>query len=223
MKNQRIRLTAITGATMALVIAGTAAVSAHPGDDQRQRGFDRDNGRASIGARQGAKAMAGMRDGMRGGIRDGMRDGIRAAIEDFERRETTVQTADGITTRRVEQGVIDSASEASLGFSLGSGEAVTVTIDDDTKIIALNEETVERGRWSRQRMVPTDVDVAGIEAGANVVVWSDSEGDGGFVAERILIRPAADEDVDEMTADEAETEAETLEETTTEEAASTDA
>jgi len=217
MQKNKTRLTVITGTTLALVMAGTAAVSAHPGTDRdEQRGFgpsariQRAMGEHMPGLFE--KGMARMGD--RGDFRDGMRDGIRGAIEDFERRETTVQTADGTTTYRVENGVVDSADDTGVGFSLGSGEAVTVAIDDDTHIVAFSEETVERGRRSRQRMLPAEVELADIEAGAEIVVWSDSEDGGDFVAQRIVIRPT---DV------EAETETETVEETTTEEAASTDA
>lgn len=213
MKNQKIRLTTVAGATMALVIAGTAAVSAAgPRDDDR--GFG--PGKARVDARQGAQMMPGMRGGMRG------------LAADVERREISVQTADGTTVQRVEQGVVDSASEASLGFSLASGEAVTVTIDEDTQVITFEEDTVTRRGRSRERMVPTEIDVAGIEAGAEILVWSDSEDGGDFMAERIIVQPADEEDTAEMTEDEAEmtedeTVAEAVEETATEEAASTDA
>jgi hypothetical protein len=192
MQNHKTRLTVIAGATMALVIASTAAVAAAgPRDDDR--GFGPGKGR--IGAQQGMKAMPRL-------------GGMRGFAEDFERKETIIQTADGTTARRVEQGVVDSAADAALSFTLGSGEAVTVIIDEDTQAVALEEQTVTRRGWNRERLVPTEIEVAAIEAGAEIVVWSDSEDDGDFVASRIVVRPAVEADEDAEAADETEAEAE---------------
>lgn len=217
MQNHKTRLMTISGATLALVIASTASVAAFgPRDDDREFG----PGKSRMGAEQKGQHQRGMAE--RGAMRAEMRDGIRAGIDDFERRETIIQTADGISARRTEQGVVESASDASLSFTLGSGEAVTVTIDEDTEVIAFDEKTVERGRWSRQRMVPTEVDLTDIETGTMVVVWSDSEDGGDFVAGRVVVRPVSDEATDEMSEDEAEAEA-AVEEVPAEEAAATDA
>ena len=223
MKNNTTRVTAVVGTTMALVIAGTAAVAAAgPRDRDDSRGF----GKMGPGAQQGAK-MPGAR--AMGGMMGGMGGGMRGLDADFERTERTVQTADGTTVRRVEQGVVDSAAADSLDFTLGSGEAVTVVIDDDTTAVAFEEQEVTSRRGqNRTRMAPTEVGVEEIEAGVEVVVWSDSEDDSEFVATRIAIRPTeAEEDTDgdeaaEAEAEEAVEEAEDVEETT-EDAATTDA
>ncbi len=185
MKNNRIRLAAISGATLALAVAGTAGVAAHgPRDDDR--GF---------GPGMGGRIERGMADmGFMGGP---MRGQMGAAFNDFERREVTLQTATGTTVQRVENGVVDVATDSSLEFSLGSGEVVSVTLADDTEIVAFSEETVERGGWSRQRMVPTEVAAADIAAGAQVVVWSASEDGSDFVAERIVIQPMTDTATDD--------------------------
>ncbi len=181
----------VSGATLALVIAATAAVSAHPGDrgDRGERGMRDMRGKAGIGAEMGPRNMPGVRGGMGGPLRGG--------LDEFQRQEVTIQTADGVATRRVEQGVVESAADDGLSFALGSGEAVTVTIDDETSIVALEEQTVERGGWSRQRMVPTEVELADIEAGAQIVVWSDSEDGGDFVASRVVVQPADDAEASE--------------------------
>jgi hypothetical protein len=218
MNKNTTRLTMIAGTTMALVIAGTAAVSAAGPRDR-----DDSRGKAGFGAKQGGQMMPGAR---------GM-GGMRGLDTDVERTERTVQTADGITTVRVEQGVIDAADEASLNFSLGSGEAVTVAIDEDTKVVAFEEtERTDRRGKSRTRLTPAEVEASAIEAGAEIVVWSDSEEGADFVASRIVVKPADTEEAEEATevdaeaaeADEAEeldAEAEEVEET--EEAAATDA
>jgi hypothetical protein len=217
------RLTVVVGTTMALVIAGTAAVSAAgPRDRDDQWG----QGRTGIDARHGGKMMPGARG------RGASQGGMRGLDGDFERTETSVQTADGVSTRRVEHGVADGADEASLNFSLASGEAVTVVIDEDTQVVAFEEQDVTRRGRSRTRLAPTEVESTDIEPGSEIVVWSDSEDDADFVASRIVIHPAdaaeatdaeeATDEVEATEADEVETAEEAVEETT-EDAAATDA
>jgi hypothetical protein len=153
--------------------------------------------------------------GMWGGM--GMRGGMRGLDADFERTERTVQTADRTTTVRMEQGVVDSVAADSLSFSLGSGEAVTVVVDEETLVVGFDEQEQTIRGWSRNVVVPAEIEVEEIEAGAEIVVTSDSEDDGVFVASRIVVKPAEAEE-----ADDAEAEAEeTVEET--EDATATDA
>jgi len=227
MNRNSTRTAAIVGTTLALVLAGTAAVSAAgPRDDDRGPGFA-GRGMAGMDNRWGGEMMHGDRGMMRGepGV-GGMRGepglgGMRGIGADFERTERTVQTADGMTSVRVEQGTADSASDSSLSFSLGSGETVSVVLDEDTEVYALEEQEVTSNRgWSRTRMVPTQVDAAAIEAGSEIVVWSDSEDGADFVASRVLIQPAAADDT--VAADEPGDDAAAADETT-EEAAPTDA
>jgi hypothetical protein len=89
---------------------------------------------------------------------------------------------------------VSSVADASLDYALASGETATVATDEDTAVYALAEQTVEWGRrgLSMERLVPTQIELADIEAGASVLVWSGSEDGGEFVAERILVQPAAD-------------------------------
>jgi hypothetical protein len=179
MSKNSTRATAVIGTTLALVIAGTAAVAAAgPRDRDDFRGF---------GGR-GIESMRGMDDGW------GMGGGFRGLDEDFERTERTVQTADGTTSVRVEQGVVDSASETGLSFTLGSGEAVSVVIDEDTQVAGYEEEEVTVRGWSRTRLSATEIDPAEIAAGAEVVVWSDSEDGADFIASRVVVKPTAIED-----------------------------
>ena len=176
MNRNTTRTTAVVGATMALVLAGTTAVAAHPGE-RDDRGMQR--GKAGIGALQGG-GMPGAR-----GL-----GGMRGAREDFERREVTLQTADGVTTNRVEQGTVDSVADDALTFSLASGEAVTVVIDEDTEAVAFEEQEVTTRRgWSRTRLAPSEIETADIEAGVEIVVWSAAADGADFVAPRIAIQP----------------------------------
>lgn len=195
MQMNRNRLAVVSGTTLALVIASTASVAAFGPRDDDDRGFG-----------PGDRLERRMDDmgAMGGQMRDGLWAPMGGAQDDFERREVTLQTADGISARRVEQGVVDAATDGSLTFTLGSGETVSVTLGEDTQVVAFSEQTVERRGWSRQRMVPTEVTPADIEMGAQVMVWSESEDDADFVAQRIVIQPAADE----TTSDAAETPAE---------------
>jgi hypothetical protein len=209
MNRNSTRLTVVAGTTMALVVAATAAVSAA---GPRDRGWDDDFGlRGRMAERMGP-----------GG--PGFGFGLRGMDEDFERREVTLQTVDGTTSSRVEQGTLDSADEASVSFLLASGEAVTVTLDDDTQVVGFQEQEVTRGGWSRTRLAPTAIAAADIEAGSQVIVWSDAEDGADFVASRVVVTPAEDEAADATTeADDIADEAEAADETVTDDAAATDA
>jgi hypothetical protein len=230
MQTSRIRLIAISGATLALVIASTATVAAHPGDQDDQRGFGRasegrmEHGKGMQGQfRDGGKAMFGegaeMRDGMRGFMRGDMADAMRGAMrggiggairgefqdrmDQFVRTETTYEAEDGLVTKRVDHGTVDSASEAGLDYSISTGETASVVTDEDTSVITFSEQTVEIGRrgFSRDRMVPEEITLADIESGAEIAVWAESQEDGTFLAQRIVVHPAIDADVEEMTDD----------------------
>jgi hypothetical protein len=206
MSKNTIRATVIVGTTMALVIAGTAAVAAAgPRDRDDFRGF-------------GDMQMGGMRGDF------GMGGGLRGLGSDVERTERTVQTADGTVSARVEQGVVDTAGDASLSFTLGSGEAVTVVIDEDTQVAAFEEEEVlGRRGWSRTRLAATEIEPIDIEAGAEVIVWSDSEDDADFVASRVVVKPADMDEADAEDADADDTDAAAPEADTSEDAAAPDA
>jgi hypothetical protein len=240
MQTSRIRLIAISGATLALVIASTASVAAHPGGQDDQRGFGRasegrmehgksmqgrsqDGGRAmfdkraEMGAALGgamraemggamADAMRGfmrgdMADAMRGGMGGAMRGGFQDRMDQFVRTETTFEAEDGLVTKRVDHGTVDSASEAGLDYSLSTGETASVVTDEDTSVITVSEQTVEVGRrgFNRDRMVSEEIALTDIESGAEIAVWAESQEDGTFLAQRIVVHPAADADVEEMT------------------------
>jgi hypothetical protein len=170
MKHDKKRLMAVSGATLALIVAGTVAVAAHPGDG---------------GGRGGGFGGDGFF-----GDRGGLRMGIAGGLDGFERREVTVQTTDGTTSQRVEQGIATSVSDAGLEFTLDSGETVTVTIDDGTQAIELSEQTVEGRRgFARERMMPSEIELDAIEAGDEVVVWSNSEDGADYIAQRIVVQP----------------------------------
>lgn len=211
MSKNSTRVTAVVGTTMALVIAGTAAVAAAGPRDRDGRGF-------------GGPGIEGKAGPAMGGMRGDLGAGLRGLDSDVERTERTVQTVDGTTTVRVEQGVVDGVAADSLSFTLASGEAVTVVIDEDTQAIAFEEQEVTSRRgWSRMRLAPTEIEATGIESGAEIVVWSDSEDGSDFVASRVAVQPAAAEaaDADAATTDEADADAAVDE--PTEEAGTTDA
>jgi hypothetical protein len=211
MRTHRNRLLAVSAATLALIVAGTAAVGAHPRDDDR--GFRGERMRDRIETMRGAWGV----DARIGAA------AIRGDLEDFERREVTTQTADGIDARRVEQGIVESVGDDELTFSLGSGEVVAVVIDDDTQAVAFEEQEVTTRRgWSRTRLAPAEVETADIEVGTGVLIWSDSEDGADFVASRIVIQPPEADDTEAET-EEAEDDVAAEEAEAAEGAAATDA
>ena len=91
MHRNTTRTTAVVGATLALVMAGTAAVAAHPGD-RDDRGWER--GQAGMGA-----PMGGLMPGARG------LGGMRGALDDWlarvgDRGDRGWQTAAASTRAR---------------------------------------------------------------------------------------------------------------------------
>jgi hypothetical protein len=204
MNTSRTRLMAISGATLALVVAGTAVVSAHPDGDRGDRGERGERGRSAerfehrgggIRGERGERGRSAERFERRGGgIRGELRQRISGQIDDFVRRETTLTTEDGTSTHRVENGTLDAATETSLDYTLSTGETVSVTIGEDTNAIAfaVPEETAQREgrRWfGGPRLRPSEVAVSDIEAGSPIVVWSQSQDDGSFLAQRVVVQP----------------------------------
>ena len=53
----------------------------------------------------------------------------------------------------------------------------------------------------RERLVPETVALADLAADTDVVVWAESQADGTFLAQRIVVRPAADATADDATVD----------------------
>jgi hypothetical protein len=220
MQTSRIRLAAISAATLALIIATTASVAARPGDRGGPFG-DCDQGAMgdcgmSIGDGFGPGAMGepawGRMGGLgqRGDLRGQVWDMFGGAIDGFVRHEVTYQTEDALLVRRTDQGTVASTGDAVVEYTLATGEAASVSTDEDTHVLTFTTETVEVGRsgFARERMVPQTVTLADIAAGSEVVVWAQSQEDGTFLAERIIVRPAADVAADGSAAIEADAEAE---------------
>ena len=198
MQTSRTRLAAVTAATLALVISGTAAVSARPGDREDFPGNGM--GMGQMGGPgwddMGGPGQGGLMRGPMGGMFD-------EALDGFVRHETIYQTADGVVTRRTDMGTVASTGETSLEYTLATGETASVTTDDATEILSVGTQTVELGNSGRmrERWVPETVALADLAADTNVVVWAESQADGSFLAQRILVRPVADATVDDTTVD----------------------
>jgi hypothetical protein len=184
---------AISAATMALIVAGSATVAAHPRD--RDDRFGVGQGRIWAPGQQGYD--------LRGEVWAGLGARLGMAFDGFVRRETTYQTDDGMVTQRVDSGTVSSVSEAAIGYSLANGEVASVGTDEDTQVISVSEQTVEVGRrgFSRQRLVPESIGLGDITAGSEVVVWAESGDDGTFLAQRIVIQPVTDDAADEAAVD----------------------
>jgi hypothetical protein len=196
MQTSRSRLLAISAATLALIVAGSASVAAHPGN--------RDDG---YGMGQGRTWGPGLGSDVRGDAWGAYGARLGMAFEGLIRRETIYETADGLVTQRMDNGTVSSIAESALEYSLANGETASVSTDADTQVISFGEQTVQVGRrgLSRTRMVPQTIELADVSAGSQVVVWAQSQDDGTFLAQRIVVQPLTD---DTDAAEESEPEAE---------------
>jgi hypothetical protein len=175
---------AVTGATLALVMAGTVVASANGGRDGRPFDFGGPGGFAG-------RAIGPL--GERFGLGD---DGVI-------RSETIVDLGEaGFLTRRVDSGTVMSASETELAYTLANGEAATVSADEDTEVLTVDEVAADDDQPFRRRLLALEeIALSEIPADAEVVVWSESGDAGTFVAQRVVVQPA--EDAADDAADEA--------------------
>jgi hypothetical protein len=195
MQTSRTRITAISAATLALVLAGTLAASAHPGDRDGSRGMGQGMGRMGMGGPGWDDMGGGGWDDMDGlGLGRGGRLGglLSDAADSLVRRVTTYQADDGIVTQRVDQGTVSATGETNLDYALATGETASVATDADTEIVSFSVESVELGNsgLTRERLMPQAVALTEVPSGATVVVWAESQADGTFLAQRIVVRPA---------------------------------
>jgi hypothetical protein len=178
MQTSRTRLALTSAATLALVIAGTAAVSANPRDQDRDA-----FGQGRMGP--GMEEMGpGMGLGHMGGLFDENGNG-------FVRSETIYQTDAGTVTQRIDQGTVTTVGEAGLDYTLATGETASVTTDDATQVIGFSADGAASDGFGRGRMGAEQIALADIPAGAEVAVWAESQADGTYLAQRIVVRPEA--------------------------------
>lgn len=199
MQTTKTRLAAVSAATLALAIAGTAAVAAHPGDREDFWGDEMGPGRMGGLGRgdMGGFGWDGGSPGRLGGV-------FAEATDGFVRHETIYQTEDGTVSQRTDAGTVASTGETSLEYTLATGETASLTTDDATEIVSLSVESFELGRSgrTRERLVPETVALSDLAVGTEVLVWSQSQADGTFLAQRIVVRPAADVTADDAAVDE---------------------
>ena len=138
MQGSRRRWLTVGVASLALMVAGTASVAARPGEGNDPSGF-----------------------GFGGPFRQRleMRDMLRGGWGGFVRTETTYQTDEGgFVTRRIDDGTLSAATDASLDYTLATGEAASVTLDADTEVVAFTSESVDFGRgFHRERLVGEEI------------------------------------------------------------------
>jgi len=129
----------------------------------------------------------------------GLRGAINDRLDSFVRRETTLVADTGVVTRRIDNGTATASADDSLDYSLANGESASVTTDEETRVMAVSEQTGEVGRrgHARTRLVPVEISLADIEAGSEIIVWAESQEDGSFLAQRIVVRPDMDADTDD--------------------------
>lgn len=193
MDTSRTRLLAITGATLALVVASTAVTAAHGRNDDRGYGFRAGPGRFLEPFGLGQLGHLGPL-GPLGGRGLGM--GIVGLSDGFVRSETTLDLGDdGIVTHRADNGSVTGASDAGLDYTLATGEPASVTIGEDTVVVALAEVSSDTGLHSFRRawVSAEEIAPADIAVGSEVIVSATSQEDGSFVADRIVVKPTAED------------------------------
>ena len=183
----RTRLIATSGATLALVVAGSAVATAHPHDEWAE-GFGRGQMRDRIESRLERRAE--------------MLDRMQVGLDQFIRREITVDLGDaGIVTYRTDHGTVTSTSETELAYSLATGETATVVTGEDTVVwtVVVPDDEATWGPLRRPRMMAEELALSDIAADSEVTVWATSQDDGTFLAGRIVVHPAAETSLDEAT------------------------
>jgi len=186
MNTNRKRLAFVSGTALTLVLTGTSLVSAQTPDTTTPRGGDagmgaqHGPGMGDMGGRGGRGGFGGRGGDMGGGGDRG--EAVLGRIDNLVSQETVTLDADGNTlTSRLQHGTVSAVADGSLSIDLGTGETVTIATDANTAAYG----------WSTtDRPARTEIAVADVTVGADVVVWSQSQDDGGFLAERIAVVPA---------------------------------
>ncbi|MFN8620232.1 MAG: hypothetical protein U0869_05740 [Chloroflexota bacterium] len=219
MSSDRKRLAIVTGSALALVLTGASIVSAQTPDQNStgtngqapqtvplQGGPDAQNGAGGQlnggqlnGGPQGGFGEHGRGPGGRGGDQGGFGGqggpggdqglgmgrgmGIGQDVQDLVSQEVVRMDADGnVLTDRVQHGTVTANADGSLTISLATGDTATIATDANTSAYSWST-TGQPGR--------TEIAVADVASGADVLVWSESQSDGSFLAQRIAVLPAA--------------------------------
>ena len=145
-----------------------------PEGDQGGRGGR--GGPGDVGGGQGDMGFGDMGRGL----------GIADRYESLVSQEVVRLDADGnVLTEKVEHGTVSAVADGSITIALPTGESVTVATDANTTAFGWDTTT---------RPARTEVAVNDIAAGADVLIWSQSQADGSFLAQRITVLPAASAD-----------------------------
>jgi hypothetical protein len=154
MRTSRTRLLVVAAAALATVAAGGAVASAHPGDDDPFGRRDRFGLEGRGPAWGGGRGLAGWLRGMEGDT-------------SFVRQESTFETEEGLVTHRVDAGTLVSATDNAVEYSLADGQTASVSLDEDTEVIAFEAEVIEvrrRGGLNRhltaETVEPTESDTS---------------------------------------------------------------
>lgn len=190
MSTHRTRLALVTGSALTLILTGAGIVSAQtpnvgsqgtigqaPTIDQQLHG-----GQGGRGGRGGPGDMGFGRGGDMG-VGDLGRGAIGDRFESLVSQEIIRLDADGnVLTEKVEHGTVSAVADGSITIALATGESVTIATDANTTAFGWDATT---------RPARTEVAVKDIAAGADVLVWSQSQSDGSFLAQRITVLPDA--------------------------------
>ena len=181
------RLAFGSGTALTLVLTGASRVSAQTPDTTTALGGDpgvgalHGQGMGDMGGRGGRGGFGGFGGGMGGDMDRG--EAILGRIDNLVSHETVTLDADGNTlTARVQHGTVSAVADGSISIDLATGESVTIATDANTAAHS----------WSTtDRPARTEIAIADVAVGADVVIWSQSQDDGSFLAERIAVVPVA--------------------------------
>lgn len=187
------RKLAIAGAVaLTLAIAGATVAGAHDsgrgtgpgwGAEQAygQPGGEMAHGRGmGPGMGPGGDGFGGRGMG-RGPIGERIRDGLGEHLDILVRTERILDLGeDGFRVERMEHGTVTSVTESALVFTLATGEIVTVTVDADTDVVDIDPQ---------ERPMRDEIAVTEVAPGADVLVASEQQPDGTFLATTVRVLP----------------------------------
>lgn len=187
------RKLAIAGAVaLTLAIAGATVAGAHDsgrgmgpgqggGPGYGQEGYGQPGGEMLHGRGMGRGGFFGERGMGRGPIGEAIREGVGEHLDILVRTERILDLGeDGFRVERMEHGTVTSATETALVFTLATGEEVTVSVDADTDVFDLD---------MADRPIRDEIAVTEIVAGADVLVASEQQADGSFLAKNVRVLP----------------------------------
>lgn len=192
MSTPRKRFAIVTGTALALVLSGASIVSAQTDTTTPQQvplqgieeiGGDQDALTHGPRGDRGGRGFGGDQDGRGRGMGGGLRGAVLERYDGLVSQTVVRVDADGnILTDKVEHGTVSAVADGSITIDLATGESVAIATDANTAAFSWDTSS---------RPLRSEIAVADVAVGADVMVWSESQDDGSFLAQRVAVLPAA--------------------------------